>query len=200
MFPPPHILRLEPLCLVGYQLTIKASTRGASSLEMSYRVQVDKVLGTGRASEKVKPQSRWAPNRAKAPLSALFLHIPVSQHAYLCPDWPAGPCSSLPPGTVNLVPSSWSPHGLSGDRGNSAHTHSHTCTNVRAHTNTCTHKRYRHACAPRMHAHTQTYIHTCMCVRARTHTQPHSCTCMHKHSASLPVSPFLGLIPLRMRV
>lgn len=110
MFPPPHVLRLGPLCLAGYQQITEVGTRRAASLEMSSRVLVDKVLWTGRTSEEVKPQSRRDPNRTKASSSALFLHIPVSQRAHLCPAWPVGlllcfasRCSE--PGPLLLVPS-----------------------------------------------------------------------------------------------
>lgn len=152
---------------------------------------------TGRATETVKPQSTWDPNRTEVPPPTPFLHILVSQHTHLCPPWASwfsGPCAvALVPFAMN---SSWAVWGWGRPRtqthtNRQTHMHTHSTHNAQMHT--CTHL-CKHICTNthvQTSMHTPAYLHMHACTHMYTCTLTYTCTCSrtHKHLESFPVFP-----------
>lgn len=132
---------------------------------------------TGRATETVKPQSTWDPNRTEVSPPTPFLHILVSQHTHLCPPWASwfsGPC------VVALVPSpmnsSWAVWGWGRPRtqthtNRQTHMHMHSTHNAQMHTPVQTHL-HKHSCT-NIHAHTCISAHACLYTHVHMHTHIH---------------------------
>lgn len=137
-----------------------------------------------RASETVKPQRRWTPNRTEAPPLS-DSRMPSSLNTFTC--LLLGPAYLLC--FASQVPHHDPHYRLSGV-GETLHTHSHT-RHIYMHMHMCT----MHKCTcTHMCKHMHRYIHT----HTPAYLPMHTCT--PKNSESLPVFPSLSVILVKVGV